>query len=865
MKYFLNNEPKGAQPREAYRLENLRAMNIFQLQDLCRRENIINASIDRLDREELIQLILTYRGTREHLLISGFKPDRLAYLEKELAKVKILYLPHEKLRLPSKIAPFDGLETGYFDDYSLSYLDELDGVNAFVLDKDRKICAVLHAVKFPGAADKLYLTSQEDFPYKEGTVNDHYLMLCPHKFSDTLTAAYNGDAESLPIEAQAYYVPLLAFEVCGAREAQMPLAIDFGTSNTSAGVHISQAYFADTEHHVKPGLLQRDSVNYVQFLSPEGEILPLLPTVIGVDRIEGNQVKWSYGFSADGLMSQGYMGKGVCVFYDIKRWASNFDESEILTDSEGRQLAMPRKKIIRAYFDYIIKSAERRFKCRFKKLFVSYPVKQRDRFISLYREIFAEYDLMESEMFDEGIAVLYNIIDEYIKSKNYPENTDVHTLILDCGGGTTDQTSAAFRIRTGQSAYEIDITSAYENGDTDFGGNNLTYRVMQLMKVEAAHLISSSGKSLAEITADLPDDQYRTVDNIGRDAIYKELDEAYKLAEAIIPTRYRDYEYSGREEYYKVYNNFHYLFSLAERVKKAFFTSDQILRIVVSSENINPQPDTTHIRAQRWKLAARSQGALNVKKDMPTVGVNTYQVRAIFQADIYDIFRRLSGRLYQEKQLSSYSIVKMTGQSCKISLFRDSLKEYVPGTLIRQGSATFDKYQLKLACLEGAISYLRDKSLGLAKVNIHYERPSVPYILTAYAHNGDRITLIHSLDPGRVSGTVSRYISASEVEVTLSDTAGSEKYRYVISSQPDGFRRVTYEDIESIYGRLIPQDEVDAIENGEIRYFVWAEAAQWGFSIVPISRRDEELHLGPQQVRLFEDESWMVNFFDGLH
>ena len=865
MKYTF--EPQNRRPKLAvYRLEDLRRMNTLQLQDVCEREGIIHTALDRLDREELIQLVMTFRGARERLLLSTYQDESFKRLQRELRNVRLVPLAHHNLRLPSKISLFEGLDTGFFDDYRVSYLPELDGVNAFILDRDGEICAVLRLVSFPNQDDDLFLTRLAEFPCTEAEVKDYRLLLCPQRFSDELTTLYNSSGSGLPSEALAYVIPLLSYEVCVPGEAPMPLAIDFGTSNTAAGVYMSRAYFTTIERQVKPGLLEPDSVNYLQHLSPEGTILPMLPTVIGVERIDGINVTWRYGFSADSMMAQSYLGQGVCVYYDIKRWAGSFDELETLSDSEGRQLTLARKEIIKAYLDYIIRSAEQQFKCRFRKLFLSYPVKQRERLITLYRELFADYDLMESEMFDEGVAVLYNIIGQLIDSKQYRENADTHALILDCGGGTTDQTSASFCVRTGRTAFSIDITTAYENGDTDFGGNNLTYRVMQLLKIETARQLSGVGKSLTEITTAFAFDQYRAVDDLGREQIYRGLDQAYQQAEAVLPTRYREYEYSGREEYYKVHNNFHYLFMLAERVKKAFFNHDHILRILVASEDIQPQPDTEVIQAQRWKLAIRTHSGLTVRKHLPTMSINTHQVRMVFQADIYDILRRFVGRLYEDKQLSRYSIVKLTGQSCRIDLFRDCLKEYVPGTLIRQSqNPQANRYQLKLTCLEGSIRYLRDQTLGLAQVNIRHELPALPYVLSAYTHDQEKLTLIHPLDRERVSGMVSRHINASEVELTLSNVNGQEKYQFLMSCDPKSFQPVDYEQIEKLYGERIPQAEVDVIENGEVRYFVWADAGQWGFSLVPVSRLNEELKLGSQQLRSFENESWMINYFDGLH
>jgi len=867
MKYTFN--PKNTNPRMgSYREEDLRTMTTLQLQDVCQNEGIIHAALDRLDREELIHLVMLYRGTRERLLINNYDESNLARLQEALSRTRIIQLPCNELTLPSKVSLYAGLDTGFFDDYRVGYRQELDGVNAFVLDRSGKICSILRLVSFPGHDEHLFLTRLGEFPCEDAAIQDYRLLLCPQKFSDELTGLYNGERAAIPSEAQAYIVPLLVYEVCTPEVAPMPLAIDFGTSNTSAGVYISRSFYTSVKRHVKADLLKQDDINYLYFLSPSGEAVPVLPTVIGVDKIEGEKVSWKYGFSADSMMSQGYLGQGVCVFYDIKRWAATYEEPEILTDSEGRKTTLRRKEIIKEYLRHIIGSAEQHFKCRFKQLFLSYPVKQRERFISLYREIFAEYDILESEMFDEGIAVLYDIIGTLIDKNQHPENIETHALVLDCGGGTTDQSSMSFKIRTGRAAYEIDITTAYENGDTDFGGNSLTYRIMQLLKIEAARLLGT-GKSLKELTSKLSYDQYRTVDDVGREAVYKEIEEAYKQAEKIIPTRYREYEYSGREEYYKVYNNFHHLFALSEEVKKAFFVDDQILRIVVSNEVHIPQsqPDTVYIKAQRWKLAARSNGgALTVKKSLPEISINTYQVRAAFKADIYDIVRRFIGRLYYQKQLSRYSIVKLTGQSCKIELFRDSLKEYVPGALIRQGhSPQGDDYQLKLSCLEGAIRYLRDKTLGLAKVDIRYGNPALPYVLTAYTHSGELVTLINSLDRERLSGMVSRYMAAGEVELTLSDPSGNEKHIFLISCDPDSFKKVTYEQIEAKYGTDIIQDEVDIIENGEVRYFIRADAGQWGFSFVPVARKNEDLYIGAQQLHSFEQESWMVNYFDGLH
>ena len=66
--------------------------------------------------------------------------------------------------------------------------------------------------------------------------------------------------------------------------------------------------------------------------------------------------------------------------------------------------------------------------------------------------------------------------------------------------------------------------------------------------------------------------------------------------------------------------------------------------------------------------------------------------------------------MYEEELLEEYSIIKLTGQSCKIAIFRDAIKEFVPGRTIqfkrRSGDLTRD-FELKMACVDGALQYLK--------------------------------------------------------------------------------------------------------------------------------------------------------------
>ena len=106
----------------------------------------------------------------------------------------------------------------------------------------------------------------------------------------------------------------------------------------------------------------------------------------------------------------------------------------------------------------------------------------------MFTELLYDYDIDTKHMLDEGTAVIYNSIHNMIEKKRYYPGEQTQALIIDCGGGTTDLASSRFIIDNDNVSYKVNIETTYENGDTNFGGNNITYRIMQYIKIMfAAH------------------------------------------------------------------------------------------------------------------------------------------------------------------------------------------------------------------------------------------------------------------------------------------------------------------------------------------------------------------------------------------
>lgn len=865
--YTLN---RGAIPQEAlryYSREELELMTTYQLREICRQERLINGIHAPLDKDVLIRQILRFRGREDRLFITKPAEGGWERLEGLLSSARLDLNHANALQGCAKITAYNGISIEYFDHFTIGYLPELADTNALLVSGG-ELCAIFNLRAYGGSPDRLFITKAAGLDCRESRIRDYTLYCMDRAQSDLLYRLYLEETAIVPEHLRFHAVPVLNFEVRPLLESRMPLAIDFGSSNTTAGMYLDNAYFEGLKGDPITQILKRDQINYVPYLDAEhgdAETL-ILPTVAAVTGIDSGDVRYAFGHEANRLFHLSYIDEGFCVFYDLKRWVGDADREEELVDRRGHRVFTPRKAIIKAFLEYVIGCARQRFKCNFSSLHISAPVKQKPLFIQLFQEILPEYQLESGNMLDEGVAVLYNTISELIEDKRFQDGQLYQALIIDCGGGTTDLSSCRFRISDRRVAYQIDIATAYENGNTDFGGNNLTYRILQLLKLTLARQLG--GEELPDpgaLIRAFDVDVFRAVDRDGVDAVYAALDGAYRQAEQILPTRFRDYEHSSRADYYAVKNNFYFLFEIAERVKKAFYSHANILRMAVSSVPLR-ETATECLLVDRWKLSCREDGRIQTLKDIPTAYVNSYELNLLLRADIYGIVRQFLEGPYETDGLQDYSILRLTGQSCRIDIFREALKEFIPGKIIessrRQGAGD-QLHELKLICLNGAIKYLKDCKFGYADVRITHDQAAFPYVITAFTHTNEEKTLIHSLDRQKIRGFISRNMADLTLKLYLKDLEGRQRYVYNCSCDPDRFTDRQPEDIVARYSGEIRQDDLDDIVDRELKFFVLADAGRWGFTVVPVLREKGQLRLGPDQFFRFETEGWVTNFFDG--
>ncbi len=878
--YTLNQKNIKKEEFHYYMQEELERMTTYQLRDICWREQIINGIQAPLDKDELIRQIMRFRGRKRDLFITGENYEGVKRLEELIATARVEFLPHS-IKGCAKIVVYHDIEVTFFDNFTIGYWPEIANTNALLVSGN-KISAVFQVRQYQNHTNQLYLTKSAQSNCNEALVKSYCLYCMDRAQSELLYRIYTSQADDgiFPEHLKFYAVPVMDFQVRELMEVNMPLAIDFGTANTTAGIYLDSGYFERLNKDPIKDILKKNDINYVTYLADEegGVETPILPSVVGVTKIDGDDVQFVFGHQADRLFHMSYIDESFCVFYDIKRWISDPDKEEELVDKDGHCCFMKRREIIGKFLNYVISCATQRFKCRFKSLHISAPVKQKKLFVRLYKEILPGYRIEEDDMLDEGVAVLYNSISELIQEGKYRNQEELKALIIDCGGGTTDLSSCSFAIDNQRVAYRITISTAYENGDTDFGGNNLTYRIMELLKVSLAyHLAAEDLLEPWEIIREIGEDVFRRVDAEGIDSVYSILDREYHKANAMIPTTFGEYEHRSNYEYYAVKNNFYYLFYLAEQIKKIFYGRTTVLKGQAWEEVLNIEVSsipggtmmpgaTRHLQAERFKLSVLQNGKLELLKDIPTIYFSINMLNRLLQADIYGIVKRFMEKAFESGELQEYSIMRLTGQSCRIDLFREALKEFIPGRIIQSSKREWkamDDYGLKLMCLDGAIKYIRDRRFGYADVRITNEHAAFPYAVTAVTHTGKEKVLIQGLDRKNTRGFISRNMADLTLQLYLKDVDGQIHYTYHYSVDPEEFQSTEAEDIIEQYHGEILQDDLDSIVNRELKFFVFGDEDRWGFVVVPILRDTDKLMLGPDHFFLFETDSWMMNFFDG--
>ena len=861
--------------------EELRRKSYYEMYQIALKEKLIEVYLQNPTREELINILMKYRGVKANYTIASYKENGLANIQHLFDEKLSGRIHHEnKIKIPHKIIYYKGLNLTREDNYKIQIPDGIGKGNIFLVNSNNYVCGIFHLEKDLVSKDLYYLISKDRMLRVDNLKSNKYSFIFLKEEDLKFTYKFynmkkNGNTASYPYKLNYYKVEIEDFEVRELEETNATLCIDFGTTNTALGTYLDSNYIKNVPtNDILNEKITLNAINYVKFDDGDRKYREIFPTLAYVEEcFDKENIKFLFGYDAlKKLEMNDYVMTGS-LFYGLKNWVHNYKEEEKIVDEYGNTQYVKREKIIKAYLDYVVKRAEYQFKCKFKRIHASSPVKLKEQFLNLFEEIFTkdeknEYEIVKKNSMDEAIAVLYNTIENQIRKGKYEENEEYSALIIDCGGGTTDLAACKYRIENKKVFYYLDIKTSFENGDENFGGNNLTYRIMQYLKIVLATKYSNKKSIKIRNLIKYSDSVlYKAIDEYGVDKIFEKMDEMYKKCEKIIPTKYSKFENKMSDEYKKIKNNFYMLWEAAENLKKEFFTIDGRLRTRFDIEHNYDGENDLHItKLKTWKLHILNDGYFNTITTYPREIFTIKEIEKIVKIDIYGMLRKFLNTYYNEGALFDYSLIKLSGQSTKINTFQEVLKEFVPGKMIEYRELMAkDNYDLKLNCLDGCIKYLNYKKFGHMEVSIKNEVPLVPYSVWTEKYNGEMVELIRTARKAQVMvNYIDKSSSAMEFKVCVHNAEGEKKKELVYKNINEYDEKDAVE-ILFEYEGILTQNDTDTIQNEITRFFIYTDLNNWGFYIVPIKRTNDQLFLGKKKYFSYENNLNDISYFDGEH
>ena len=840
--------------KPGYTIQELERMDVTTLKAICKELKIRPELISLFeDKNAMVQLVYKYRGIVSERYIVEWDEEKIDRLKTAIEE-KGEEQKGIRVEIPAYFKINQGIEslTERGSEHKVYTEADIDITSALLVDHNGDIQAIINVSK--GANKNTYFLKLHEHMLSSrlapGIYRNFKIIFFPGNF-DKILRIYNFADEI--ITRFAYVVKTIQeVNISELMEADDVLVIDYGTSYTTAGIYdnngkIDYIWFPSDE------VCEHDPNTPARLADCQkcGRCA-LCPSVIAVKDCTGDTPELIYGHEAKDRMP---MARNS-VFFDTKRWVNDYKEVIDVMDLDGNSSFIRRNEIIERFLKYIIHAAEQQNKLRYKKLCFTSPVKQKAMSVSMYKDILRGYEVEEKDAIDEAVAVVYDSIAPLVDNLDYEDGYERNVLLIDCGGSTSDMVECNYTLSNLKKRTKIDMQIGYANGDTNFGGNNLTYRIMQYIKIKMAHHYKK--KTMLGLT-DLLNisyyDVFDVIDTHGIKKVYEAFEEAYIEAGNLIPTNYLDYANDPELVYSNVKGNFYFLWNLAERIKIDLYSNSGCYEFSFD-----------HFRSGRnlYVLSVRNEkGIFTTYTECPPIRVLRDEINLLIKPEIYSLLKKFIEPFYNEDEsMSNITNIMLSGQTTKIDLFRDVLKEYIAGHKAR---APFEhSFAKKLKCIRGAVTYHGAKSVGRIRPAIKHDSAVVPYFLTVETFDEDREkTLITQGQPLEdIYSYIDRTCETRIIVFSLKDHNRELLQVFKFDMNVDNYTRASYHDLLNDHTWL-KQGDIDRIDEDEVRLFIYSNDESWGFKWLGIANIEGDLLCGKERFVPFESTAWEMNFFDG--
>ena len=337
--------------------EELRRKSYYEMYQIAIEEKLVEARVDTPTREELIKIILKYRGAKPDYCINKYNENGLVNVQELFDEELRNKIHHENsIRVPHKIIFYKELNLTREDNYKIVLPDHISHANAFLINANNYLCGIFQLEKDLSSKDAYYLTSKKEFFRVDDLTNNKFsLLFFEENDLKFIYKFYNHkDSDIYPVypyKLDYYKVELENFEVRELEYTNATLCIDFGTVNTAVGAYLDRNYVKSLPtNDILNGNIKINEINYVKFNDGERNYREIFPTLAYVeDCNDRSNIEYSFGYDVlRKLEMNDYVVTGS-LFYGLKKWVHDHQVEEKINDEFGNITYVKRKEVIKAY------------------------------------------------------------------------------------------------------------------------------------------------------------------------------------------------------------------------------------------------------------------------------------------------------------------------------------------------------------------------------------------------------------------------------------------------------------------------------------------------------------------------------------
>ena len=193
----------------------------------------------------------------------------------------------------------------------------------------------------------------------------------------------------------------------------------------------------------------------------------------------------------------------------------------------------------------------------------------------------------------------------------------------------------------------------------------------------------------------------------------------YQACEELIPTKFEGI--IADNDNVNIKRNFYFLWQFAEQIKMEFYRED---KVIVDKRTYL---DLKALAKSSYLYAYKDGELEKINNPMDDLEISITEIQKLICGDIYMLLCELL-----PKDADEMDYYFLSGQSCKIKLFNDLLKEFVAGKKLRTRCINGDQQsrdlELKLKCIKGSINFMAGNASGISgMVQIRTDRPAQIY------------------------------------------------------------------------------------------------------------------------------------------